>query len=133
MRFRVTDCCLLVPNVDRSVEFYRDRLGLRLKRRDIGFAEFDIEGATLALWEASDVQRHLGKDAVSNEGHWFMGAFEFQSAEALLDAYNQFKSRGVTFVKEPRDWPWGARAAYFKDPDGYLWEIYAWVGKPYTW
>lgn len=134
MEFQVSDICLLVPDVNQSVEFYRDKLGFSLKREDIGFAEFEVGGSTaFALWEATDIQQHLGKDVVSKEGHWFMGAFEFQTAEELEAAYQELKSKGVDFVKELHDWPWGARAAYFADPDGYLWEIYAWVGEPYTW
>lgn len=133
MRFRVTDICLLVPDVNRSTEFYRDKIGLPLKRQDNGFAEFEAGATSLALWEASDVEKHLGKETMSQEGHWFMGAFECESGEEVDAVYAELKGKGVNFVKEPADWPWGARGAYFTDPDGYLWEIYAWVGEPDTW
>ena len=133
MRFRVTDICLLVPDVNRSTEFYRDKLGFSLKRQDVGFAEFEVEKTTLALWEAPDVEQHLGKETVSEEGHWFMGAFELESGEEVDTVYAELTGKGVNFVKEPADWPWGARGAYFTDPDGYLWEVYAWVGEPDSW
>ena len=133
MQFNISDICLLTSDVNRSADFYQNVLGLPIKRRDIGFAEFDVEKSVLAIWEAQDVQQHIGKDAVSEEGHWFMGAFEFETGEEVTEAYNELKSRGVNFVKELHHWEWGALAAYFADPDGYLWEIYAWVGEPYTW
>ena len=31
--------------------------------------------------------------------------------------------RGIDFFQNPTDQPWGVRTAYFKDPDGHLWEI----------
>jgi uncharacterized glyoxalase superfamily protein PhnB len=31
--------------------------------------------------------------------------------------------RGIDFFQNPADQPWGVRTAYFKDPDGHVWEI----------
>ena len=133
MNLILTDYALLVPDLERSIDFYQNKLGLKLNRKDIGFADFKTENAVLALWQSDNVQACLGKENVTDEGHWFMGAFEFQTAEEIKQAYDELKSKGVNFVTDLIDWDWGARAAYFSDPDGYLWEIYAWVNDPYTW
>jgi uncharacterized glyoxalase superfamily protein PhnB len=36
----------------------------------------------------------------------------------LDKAYQRLKERGVKFVLEPKDLPWGERTATFVDPDG---------------
>jgi catechol 2,3-dioxygenase-like lactoylglutathione lyase family enzyme len=33
------------------------------------------------------------------------------------------KAKGVTFLKNPTDQPWGMRTAHFADPEGNIWEI----------
>jgi uncharacterized glyoxalase superfamily protein PhnB len=38
--------------------------------------------------------------------------------------------RGIGFFQEPADQPWGMRTAYFKDPDGHVWEIAQPVKQP---
>ncbi|MHC1783497.1 MAG: VOC family protein [Anaerolineaceae bacterium] len=133
MDFKITDYCLFVEDIERSTAFYHDILGLELKRRDLGFSEFLTGEATLALWEAADFRKNVGKNILSLQGHRCIGAFEFEKSEELMELYHRLKGLGVEFATEMVDWPWGARAAYFKDPDGFLWEIYAWVGTPYTW
>jgi uncharacterized protein len=130
---RISDYGLLTDSVERSIDFYHGVLGFEIKRRDTGFAEFWTGDTILCIWEADDVKQHLGKDSVTDKGHWFMGAFQFDTGEEVKAAYDELKSKGVEFLTELKFWDWGATAAYFKDPDGYLWEIYAWTGKPYTW
>jgi catechol 2,3-dioxygenase-like lactoylglutathione lyase family enzyme len=133
MTFYITDYALLVDDLQKEIDFYHGKLGLEIKRLDTGFAEFHTGDTTLCLWEAQDVRNHVGKEAVSEKGHWFMGAFEFESGHAVKEAYDELKSKGVDFITELKFWDWGATAAYFKDPEGYLWEIFAWTGTPYTW
>lgn len=36
---------------------------------------------------------------------------------------NEARALGAIIVKEPQDVFWGGYSGYFKDPDGYLWEI----------
>jgi catechol 2,3-dioxygenase-like lactoylglutathione lyase family enzyme len=133
MDFKITDVCFFVEDIERSTSFYLDVIGLPLKRRDTGFSEFQSGEATFAVWEANNVRKNLGEEVISPGGHWCIGAFEFETGEEVTNYYHDLKEKGVDFVTELVDWPWGARAAYFKDPDGFLWEIYAWVGTPYTW
>jgi catechol 2,3-dioxygenase-like lactoylglutathione lyase family enzyme len=133
MDFKITDVCFFVSDVERSIRFYQGIIGLNIKRQDIGFAEFQTGEATFAVWELSDIRKNLGENIISNEGHRCIGAFQFDTGEEVTTFYNELRAKKVEFATDLVDWPWGARAAYFKDPDGFLWEIYAWVEKPYTW
>ena len=49
----LTDIGLFVSDMERALAFYGETLGFDLKRRDIGFAEFQTNGVSLALWEVS--------------------------------------------------------------------------------
>ncbi len=133
MDFKISDICFFVEDIEQAVSFYQDVIGLETKRRDIGFAEFQTGEATFAVWERGNIRENLGNGIISDIGHRCIGAFEFDTGEEVIEFYNNLLQKGVEFVTDLVDWPWGARAAYFKDPEGFLWEIYAWVGTPYTW
>ena len=56
----ISDLCFLVQDLDRAIEFYRDRVGFKLRRLAPGFADFFTAGVTLALWQVDHMQSHLG-------------------------------------------------------------------------
>ena len=133
MQLKISDYCLIVEDVDRAAAFYGETLGLPMRFRNENFADFDLgEGARLALWEYAHVSGAVGVEAVGKPGNRFMGAIRLDTGEEVDVACKELRIKGVNFIKEPADWPWGARGAYFSDPDGYLWEIYAWVKAPRT-
>lgn len=129
---RITDIALFVSDLQRAIAFYRDLLGLDLKRLDTGFAEFWMEGAILALWEESDLRRALDFPNPPRRGPHAMVAIRFDSAAAVDAAHARLAARGVIFRSLPQTYPWQAHAAYFSDPDDNLWELYCWVGPPRT-
>lgn len=127
----LTDVCLLVEDVPRSVAFYRDRLGFALKRLDTGFAEFWTGGVILALWQRSDIAANVGLPAaLEGRGANVMVAVRLESREAVDAEFHRLTAAGVAFVASPTLHPWNAYAAYFADPDGHLWELYHWAGAP---
>ena len=129
---RVTDVALFVADLQRALAFYRDRLGLQVKRLDTGFAEFWMEGAILALWEEAEVQRALGFEQAARRGPHAMVAIRLETPAAVDALYADLAARGVPFRAPPRTYPWNAHAAYFSDPDDNLWELYCWVGPART-
>lgn len=133
MDFLITDVCFLVDDIERSIAFYQEKVGLKLIRRDQWMARFDTGEATFSLRQAEKFSQELGVGQITEKGHRCIGAFQFDTGEEVSTYYRSLYEKGVKFVTDLVDWPWGARAAYFVDPDGFLWEIYAWVGKPYTW
>jgi uncharacterized protein len=129
---RITDIALFVADLPRAIAFYRDRMGLQLKRLDTGFAEFWMEGVILALWEETDVRRALELDDTPRRGPHAMVALRQETPAAVDALHAELAARGVAFRSPPRTYPWNAHAAYFSDPDDNLWEIYCWVGPPRT-
>ncbi len=94
-----------VSDIERSVAFYRETLGLPLVSRDF-VARFDVDGVLFELVPTPHGQ------AISGPGN---ARLCFQVPD-IHEALAQLKSRGVeaTPVKaEP-----GGLLAFFKDPDG---------------
>lgn len=127
----ITDVCLLCRDVERSIAFYRDKLGFRLRRRDPGFADFHAAGTTLALWEIGHVAEHVGFPDVATErpAHKVMVAFELADRATLDGLYAELSARGVAFLRPPQAYPWNAYCAYFADPDGNTFELYTWLDR----
>lgn len=126
----LTDACLLVADIPRSVAFYRDKCGFALKRLDTGFAEFHTRGVILALWQRDDIAGHLRLPELTAGGASCMVAVRLPSVEVVDREYARLSAAGVAFVEPPQRYVWNAHCAYFRDPDGHLWELYHWLGAP---
>lgn len=124
----ITDICILVDDIERTVAFYTDKLDFKLRRRAEGFADFEGPGVILAAWELDHINAHTG---VSNlrapkGANKACIAVELESPALLDTLYDELSARGVKFHGPPEDYVWNARCVYFLDPDDTLWELYAW-------
>ncbi|MGE0239611.1 MAG: VOC family protein [Parvibaculaceae bacterium] len=126
---KITDICLLVEDIERTVDFYVGRLGFKLRRRAEGFADFQGEDITLAAWELDHINRYTGVSRLSSPrgAHKVCVAVELPEPKAVDQLYDELSARGVPFYGPPADHVWNARCAYFTDPDDTLWELYAWL------
>ena len=135
MEHRIDVVTLAVGDLERSLAFYRDGLGLTSpgvigtqfagdELTPAGAAVmFRLDGGlTLALYPRSE----LAKDAEIPRGPARSGEFSLgqvvgsrADVDALLD---RAKAAGAP-VTEPHDRPWGIYSGYFRDPDGHLWEV----------
>ena len=108
---RVNYAIVYVSDMKRSIEFYRDVLGLPLKFETPGWTEFATDGATLALHACDESKADA--DEHEKPGRWRSG---FSVPD--LDAYHQrMVENNVACLQEPRDL-FGARIAQYLDPDG---------------
>src|SRR5262245_4998526 len=97
---RVSYAIVLVSDMKRSVEFYRDVLGLPLRFETPGWTEFATDGATLALHAA---------EARATEGGSHAGACRPGLSVANLDEFHRrMLSHGVRCLQEPKS-SFGAR------------------------
>lgn len=127
---KITDICLLVEDIERTVDFYVNKLDFRLRRKAEGFADFYNDGITLAAWELDHINRHCGvsRQRAPAGAHKACVAMELESAAEVDRLHAELSARGVKFYRPPADYVWNARCAYFTDPDDTLWELYAWIG-----
>lgn len=132
MQPRITLITLGVDDLERSLRFYRDGLGLNsagIVGTEFEYgavAFFDLQaGLKLALWPRKSLARDAGlAPSGPNPTEFTLGHNVASKAEvdALMD---QAGRAGARIVKPARDTFWGGYAGYFQDPDGHLWEV-AW-------
>lgn len=126
-RHAISDVCVLCEDVERSVAFYRDKLGFILKHRAEGFADFTGAGLTLALWEIDHISTHTGIANTRGPGaHKVCIAVKLPSPAEVDASYAELSGKGVPFAGPPADYAWNAYCCYFTGPDDELWELYAW-------
>lgn len=102
-----------VSDMDRSVAFYRDLLGLPLRFASPQWTEFATAGTTLALHAATPAP--AGWRAPQHGGVAQLG-WHVEDLDAVAAA---LRERGVQFVMEPQAREGeGIRLAVFLDPDG---------------
>jgi len=122
---RITLITLGVSDLERSVAFYRDGLGLPQREGPEGIAFFLTESTWLSLYP----RELLAEDAtVSAEGSGFAGftlAHNVRSPEEVDATLAEAVEAGATLKKPGQKVFWGGYSGYFADPDGFLWEV-AW-------
>jgi hypothetical protein len=125
MQPRISLVTLGVTDLNRSIAFYKDGLGLPLHSQYEDIAFFNLTGSWLALYPRTELAKDAG---VSPEGSGF-GAFSLAHNVKARDEVDtvmaQAVSAGAKIVKPAVDASWGGYSGYFSDPDGFLWEV-AW-------
>jgi lactoylglutathione lyase len=106
---KISHIMLGVQDVQRSIAFYRDVLGLPLQAQHESFAFFDAGGCTLALSEG------LGSSKPVRAGATEV-VFGVDDVRANYEA---LRSKGVAFINEPRAVTGPMFAVNFIDPDGH--------------
>ncbi|HMF04223.1 MAG TPA: VOC family protein [Acidimicrobiia bacterium] len=122
-RFEAPDyVVLVVEDLDRSVRFYCDLLGLTLGHRSGPFAQLATGVTRVALYERAAMATTLGRELVSPspDAPAFELGFKVDDCDA---AYEELVTSGATADVPPTDRPWGQRTAYVRDPDGHLVEL----------
>ena len=83
------------------------------------FAGFDLEGTEMAIFQKEEATAMFPKKFMGTGGGVNIG---FQ-VEDINKACKELKSKGVEIFEGPKTTPWGQKVAYFKDPDGNIWEV----------
>ena len=104
----------LVTDLDRSLEFYTEKLGFNL---DFRYEDFYVG----IIKEGYSIHLKLGKTSIDErqnrrENEDLDIVFSVQGIE---DLYEEYSSRSIEFVQPLRDMAYG-KEFYVTDPDGYL-------------
>ena len=126
----ITVITLAVADLERSVAFYRDGLGLATKGiigKDIengAVAFFNLQaGLKLALWPRKSIAADTGLEASAPSPTDFTIGHNVNS-EAEVDAVmKQATAAGAVVVKPAQATSYGGYAGYFQDPDRHVWEV----------
>lgn len=130
MKPRITVITIGVDDLERSLRFYRDGLGLptdgifgeEFEHGAVAF--FDLQaGLKLAIWPRKSLSHDSGIP-LCNPSPTDLSLGHNVSSKAEVDTVmEQAKSAGAVIVKPAQDTFWGGYAGYFQDPDNHLWEI----------
>jgi uncharacterized protein len=132
MKPRVTLITLGVDDLERSLAFYRDGLGLKTagivgqEFEHGAVAFFDLQaGLKLAIWPRESLAHDTGLAVTGASPTEFSLAHNVASRDEVDAVMYQAQAAGAVIVKPAHDTFWGGYAGYFQDPDGHLWEV-AW-------
>ncbi|MFP5479935.1 MAG: VOC family protein [Alphaproteobacteria bacterium] len=132
MQPRISLITLGVADLERSVAFYRDGLGLPTE--GIVGREFDhgavaffhlAGGLKLALWAQGDLAHDTGLPVQPVSPSAMCLAHNVHRREEVDGIMAAAERAGARMVKAAQDTFYGGYAGYFQDPDGHLWEV-AW-------
>ncbi len=123
MELRLPDyIVVIVEDLDRSIEFYVEQLGLTLSHRSGEYAQLHTGPTRLSLYSRSAMSETLGRtlSAPSPDAPGFELGFKVDDVDA---AFAELTQAGVESSMPPTDRFWGQRTAYLRDPDGHLIEL----------
>ncbi len=136
MEAHISVITLAVTDLEKSLAFYRDGLGLPTKgiigtefkgdktHPSGAVVMFELQhGLILALYPRSE----LAKDAnlsvgVASSTEFSLGHIvkSKQEVDALM---KRAQAAGAIVTDEAHERPWGIYSGYFQDVDGHLWEV----------
>lgn len=132
MKPRISLITICVDDLERSLRFYRDGLGLKTegivgKEFEYGaVAFFDLQaGLKLAIWPRKSLSRDSGLALEKSSATEFALGHNVSSSAEVDAVMEQAGKAGAIIVKPAQDTFWGGYAGYFQDPDRHLWEV-AW-------
>ena len=136
MQARIHVITLGVNDLERTLAFYRDGLGLEspgiIGTEFVGdeqspggaAAMFQLQGGLiLALYSRTDLAKDAGVPLGDPTTEAFSIGHLVPDKAGVDELLATAKAAGATVIGEAHDRPWGIYSGYFRDPDGHLWEI----------
>ncbi|RDI65584.1 VOC family protein [Nocardia pseudobrasiliensis] len=136
MKIDIAAITLGVADLERSLRFYRDGLGLSspgiigteyvADQRNPGGATvmFTLEsGLILSLYSRENLAKDAGVDTDRIAGSPMSLGYFVDARDDVDRVLERARQAGGVIVRAPLERPWGIYAGYFADPDGHMWEV----------
>jgi uncharacterized protein len=130
MQPRISVLTIGVADLDRSLAFYRDGLGLPTEGivgREFehgAVAFFDLSGGLkLAIWPQDDIVHDTGLPKTPISPTSFTIGHNVARRQEVDEVMAGAVKAGAEVVKPAQDTFYGGYAGYFRDPNGHLWEV----------
>jgi catechol 2,3-dioxygenase-like lactoylglutathione lyase family enzyme len=132
MKPRITLITIGVDDLERSLRFYRDGLGLPTE--GIVGAEFEYgavvfielqSGLRIALWPRKSIAHDTGLSLQTKSATELTLGHNVNSKSEVDSIMKQAELAGAVILKPAHDTFWGGYSGYFQDPDGHVWDV-AW-------
>lgn len=130
MKPRISVLTLGVADLEKSLVFYRDGLGLptqgivgrEFEHGAVAFFELS-GGLKLGIWAQDDIVHDTGLPKTQISPTSFTIGHNVVRREQVDEVIEQAHQAGADIVKPPQDTFYGGYAGYFRDPNGHLWEV----------
>jgi uncharacterized protein len=130
MKPLITVITLGVDDLDASLRFYRDGLGLvtegivgkEFEHGAVVFIQLQT-GLRLALWPRKSISHDTGLAVGTTSATEMTLGHNVGSKAEVDEVMAQARAAGAVIVKAAHDTFWGGYSGYFQDPDGHLWEV----------
>jgi predicted enzyme related to lactoylglutathione lyase len=99
---------LVVSNMNRSIAFYRDVMGLTVKNQSPDWTELEAGGVRIGLHSTTE-KLHVKPNESYGIGFY---------VDDIQRTYKDLKARDVHFIRPPKQESFGSLAV-LSDPDGY--------------
>lgn len=113
---------LIVEDLDRTLRFYTEVLGLSLGHRSGDYVQLATGATRLGFYTRDAMAKTLGLSLQppDQSAPGFEIGFKVPDVDS---AFAELVSKGASSVTPPITRPWGQRTAYIRDPDGHLIEL----------
>ena len=111
-----------VEDLDRSIEFYVDGLGLAIHSRPQPDLVYLSSGETrIALYPAEELAAYAGVPVCAPGG--VVLSLNVEPATVVDELIARCLDHGGSAIREAAPMDWGGYAGTVSDPDGHVWEI----------
>lgn len=124
MTMKFDSLVIIASDLQRSIEFYRDKLRMQVRYKGKRFVVLDAGVVPLQLFALNEAAEIFGAESVRlgrEAGRRLALTVRVEDVDA---SYRELRDKAVRFIKAPTDMPWGHRNADFVDPDGNIWILY---------
>ncbi len=136
MNPRINVITLGVNDLEKSLAFYRDGLGLETTgiigtefpgdetHASGAVVMFQLKsGVILALYPRTELAKDAQEPLNGTSPTEFSLGHLVPNKEQVDALVEQAAAAGASVTDRPHERPWGIYSGYFQDPDGHLWEI----------
>ena len=120
------ETALYVEDMDRSVAFFRDIMGLSPMLETGRLTAFDAgrQGVLLVFKRGASIEDVRSSSGVV-AGHDGTGPLHmaFAISEGSYDEWRRHLTDAGVKIRSEMKWPRGGRSLYFEDPDGHVLEV----------
>ncbi len=108
---------LEVKDLDRSVKFYHDELGLKIRKRSSDFVMLEAANIGVYLWS-----KRWKWSPPPEGGRSPQGMYPHLVSSDVKETVERLRRDGYRIVAEPKHHLYGTEA-FIADPDGFVWAL----------
>ena len=124
MRQKLNLITLGVDNFEKALNFYEQGLGWKRSAKSMEeLALFPLGGITLALYPRQELADDTTLEYVPSQFSGLTLSYNAKSETEVDEVLARIAALGGTIIKPAQKVFWGGYSGYFKDLDGYVFEV----------